>query len=316
MSPSCTSAGGILLCDGGVVSCLADQTCDFGACFPKCASGCSDGGICDLAAEACIAGAACSANSECPTADSCLSGVCVTAPTGPASGTDCADAGPVRPDDAGEAISGAVGVILNTVESTTPPLDGGTVTFLFPDGGMTTSPIQYSNGSTRYSVPLLPIGELTAVVSGPGLVQTYFPGLQILPNTSELDLDTVVSVSYLASLAAATGVSALKNQPVWVGEAITCGTSAATPIGGYTVGLSPAPVFLGYYEDVQGAPLSTSPLPASTSLGEFVGFGAAYAATSYVMAAPDGVLLYGSFTPPALGSSPIAVALIYPNFSQ
>ena len=99
---------------------------------------------------------------------------------------------------------------------------------------------------------------------------------------------------------------------VWVGQVLDC---VGDIIGGFTVGLAPGPAFLGYYEN--GALSSTLTSSSATpGGGEFVAFGAPYAQTDYVLALPWGPLLHGTFTPPAFDGGAIAVALIYPNFSQ
>ncbi len=182
------------------------------------------------------------------------------------------------------------------------------MTFYF-DGGFQTTSISYSNSIPGYTVSGVPPGPTSALVTASGLMPTYFPGLQISPGGGQLDLNAAVASSFTNS-PPAFGV--LPSQLVWVGQALTCVDST---IGGFTVALSPAAAFLGYYDTGSLSPTLTTSA-ATPGGGEFVAFGAPYAQTDYVLALPDNTFLHGTFTPPAFDGSPIAVALIYPNFSH
>jgi hypothetical protein len=206
------------------------------------------------------------------------------------------------------SVGGSVTVFLAQGQSFS--FDGGAVIFLFGDGGATTPALIQGD---QYSPIEVPLGTVTALVTGDGVVPTYFPGLQIEPGTSTLALGAVVTVSYLDSLAQTTGITPLTGQPVWVGQALTCLPSEPS-INGFTVGLSPPPELLGYYD----ANLVLSTDLSSAVAGQFVAVGAPYAVTSYVLALGTSTtgLISGTFTPPPGAGDRFAVALIYPNFSQ
>lgn len=174
-----------------------------------------------------------------------------------------------------------------------------------------------------YSIAV-PVGTWTALVQQPGvLVPTYFPGLEVrAPQfgstvTLSFPLDAAVA---LDALPATTGTTPQPGHIVWVGRATSC--DELSYLGDYTVGLSPAPPGLDYLDKVNGQVQVVPGLTASSSqIGEFVAEDAAYAATQYTLAANGGsgatVLASGTFTPqPFDTGQDIAVALVYPNFTQ
>jgi hypothetical protein len=191
-------------------------------------------------------------------------------------------------------------------------LDGGSVTFFFEDGGQLAGSISYSGIFPGYSISSIPVGPVTAMVTANGLVPTYFPGLQITSVGGELDFDTVVPSSFVASPPGDAGFGALPGQLVWVGQALDC---AGEAVGGFTVGLAPAPAYFGYYENGELTSTLTSS-SATSGGGEFVAFGAPYTQSDYVLALPWGPLIRGTFTPPQFDGGALAVAIVYPNFSQ
>lgn len=305
-APSCTASGAISLCDGGIVSCTAGQSCDLGGCFPICDGGCSSGMICDQAAAACVPNSACSPGG-CESNESCETGICAATP--PASPID---AGCSPSPGSGGSIDVSVAVFPGD-SVTTVSLAGATVTLFFDGGPDTGVSGVLQAGSSDYQFSNIPSGPVEAVITGTGLVPTYFPNLEITSSATTLNLDTVVSTAYLDSLTAATGYSALPGQILWVGQASSCNDGGY--LGGYTVGLSPAPAFVGYYDMGPPGPILSSSSSSLPAYGEFVAVAAPYAATNFVMATSGSPLLKGTFIPPAYDGG-IAVALIYPNFSE
>ncbi len=327
--PVCTD-GGVLLCDGGLVSCPDGTACDYGACLPACQAdgGCGAGALCDLTPRACVPANACSAGScLLPGGRSgvCLAGVCSAAPpAGGASGTGC------TPPDGG--FDGGL-LLVNGIVATFPGADAsadnglavqGRVTFTSQSGAASPAPSDVTLSAqqiTVFTTQLTP-GVWTATVTAPGVaLPTIFPDIEIRPP----QLGSQIALSLLEVVPVGLAGSVAPGHVVWVGRAGGCGAQIDDYVGGYTVGLSPAAPSLEYYGTTPGlGAYELDPtLGASTvDAGEFLAADAPMATTQYVMAiagegaAPPQILLSGSFTPPpqyAAAGQTIAVALLYPR---
>ncbi len=323
--PTCTSDHlGLRFCDGGVQPCGGGSACDFAACQTACGSGgsCPSGASCDEAANACVASFDCSGGGGCGQGAICLASVCLAPPdAGPGPGAPCAGEG-----DGGIVTVSGVVTLFPLADAASSLGDGGTVTFFYgADGGATAMALiqQFVNGLPGYQIELPP-GPATALVQGPGLIPTWFPGLTIQPSATgagTLLLETVVSADFAASLPSQVGFSPDRGHLIWVGRAAPLDpgcTPASHFLGGFTVGLAPAPGFLGYYRD--DGTLSTSLGSSDPGLAEFIALDAPYAPTRYAIgvstSSGPAALLAGTFTPPPFATGQLAaVSLVYPNFS-
>ncbi len=325
--PSCSPDGWLALCDGGLTACADGGVCDLGSCRPACLSdgGCGNGS-CDQALGGCVPASPCQRNGDCLPPDVCLGGVCL-APPPAGSGPNCAalDAGPA---DAGGMVTVSGPVTLFPDNTADPSLDGGIVVFFGPSGEQLAPPVTaVPQGGAPWPVYQLQlpaqVGPVIAAVTSPGVgAITYFPNLVVRGQPGQslsLGLYAVVSQSkFLANVPALTGVTPQAGHLTWVGQAARCDVSAY--LQGFTVGLSPAPGFLGYYGSSY-AGLSPS-ASSSSSLGSFVAVDAPYGTTSYALAYSDAAgqltgFLQGTFTPPPFTPNrPIAVALLYPGEAE
>ncbi len=324
--PACGCSPGhhsVLFCDGTSAPCPAQAPCDLGSCLAACApdGSCAPGAVCDEASEACVPAPECGPP-QCGGGEICVAAVCVAQPGGgasPACGA-AADGGVVE-------LSGVI-ALFPFSEAADSLLDGGTVTF-FPegDGGALLVPVAPQGDLPGFSANLAP-GSWTVLVQGPGVVPTYFPGLSLSPSVdgrASLLLDAVVPEGFVASLRGQAGPPPDPAHLVWVGRAATLDPDCRLDggfLGGYTVGLSPAPGWLGYYAQTDaGASVAASPSRSDPAMGEFVALDAPWAPTRYVLAigAGDGSaipLLSGTFVPPQNDGEGAAVALLYPNFTR
>jgi hypothetical protein len=318
--PTCATSRGLLLCDGGVTPCGSGLACDYGACVSQCSGTqtCDAGAICDTSVNACVLTQACSDGGGCPVGAFCGAGVCMSAPPVGSSVGAC-----TLPDGGGMVlVEGPVALFpLRNAAATLE--DGGTVTFFNDTQTLKSVPIVPEPTGTvhvpSYSINV-PVGTWTALVQQAGVLPTYFPGIEVqsseVGSSAQVSLETVVALDSLPSF---PGVTPQAGHIYWVGLATDCALSGF--LGGYTVGLSPAAPELGFI----GSGLGLDPsLTSSSSLGygEFFAVDAPYAVTQYTLAlglssGSPIVLMSGTFTPPTFSpGQTIAVALIYPNFTQ
>jgi hypothetical protein len=321
-APTCAIGGGLLLCDGGVQPCGKGLACDYGKCVTGCSptQTCDAGAVCDTSVDACLPANACATDGGgCANGELCLAAVCTPAP--PVGGTvgSCNS-----PGDGGMVVVEGPVAIFPDVNGDPALEDGGTVTFFNGSQTLPVVPIVAASGGApypSYSITV-PVGTWTALVQQPGvLVPTYFPGLEVrgseFGTTAELSLESVVELNQLPQIA---DVTPQPGHIFWVGRGTSCsGGGSLNYLAGFTVGFSPVPPDLGYLGDqfqvVPGDTASTSPP------GEFFAEDAPYATTQYTMALNGGagttVLMSGTFVPPPyVPGQDIAVALVYPNFTQ
>lgn len=243
----------------------------------------------------------------------CLGGVCTPVPPQGGSVGTCGSAGD------GGAVQ-VVGTVSTFPDDEAMDGDGGTVTFFNGTQTLPSVPIELVSGLPGYSITV-PVGTWTARVQMPGvLLPTYFPGIEIRSpaegSTSEFPLWAAVDPANLPFVASAT------PQPghiVWVVRGATC--DAQSFLGGYTVGLSPAPPDVSCLARSGGLIDVVPGTASSPTLGEFLAEDAPYATTQYTLALDDGagttLLVSGTFVPPPyVAGQNIAVALMYPNFTQ
>jgi hypothetical protein len=321
--PTCAAGGGLLLCDGGVQPCGTGLTCDYGLCLPRCSASqqCDAGAVCDTSVNACVAAPSCSTDGgSCATGEFCAASVCTPVPPVGGSVGSC-----TFPDGGGMVtVEGPVAVFpgRNGVESLE---DGGTVTFF--NDTQTLAPVPIVPEPTQlypsYSIAV-PVGTWTALVEQAGVVPTYFPGIEVRSSaagsSAQIPLETVVELDAmlpLPPLPTFPGVTPQAGHIFWVGLATNCPDNLF--LGDFTVGLSPPAPELGYLGGQYQ--LDASLTAGSASVGEFFAEDAPYAVTRYALSIASGagttVLLSGTFTPPTFSAGQtIAVALIYPNFTQ
>ncbi|HUB08837.1 MAG TPA: hypothetical protein VMB50_17650 [Myxococcales bacterium] len=324
--PTCSGDGtSLVLCDGGLLPCASGTACDYGTCRPACRAGACDAGICDQAANACVPTAACAgAGGACGLAGGstgiCLAGLCTPVPPLGGSPGSC-DAGGLA--DAGPLLVGGVIALFPGAVADPGLLDGGSVTFFSAHGArvgpLAIVPSPGSPHEPSYANASLTPGTWTALVQAPAVaLPTYFPNLVVAPPpfgaSVNLDLTAVAPIDAAGSVA---GVTPRPGHLVWIARAATC--DASSFLGGYTVGLSPAPAFAAYYDAPSGQLEADPTLTASSpQTGEFIALDAPYAPTSYALAVePAGApvaIAAGTFTPPPyVAGQTIAVALIFPN---